>query len=466
MLYFGLFLTIASGFVFVHCLSVKFTLIEKAGLSFPLGMAFTCFLMLLLDRVNIPLTPAPLLASQAFLLAGLCLFVYFYRKDAWVSLRESVSPSSLKDVNLVWLLFILMTVYVEYMNFSKCMYFPPSDRDSLSGFETIGYIASQEHTFKGLSIFDERYMLGIHGPASYITYAPLVQLCYAYVYTLGAETSKIVPALMYLFFLLAFYGAASRAAGKTGAAVATFFVLLTPEMLGFSSLSMTNVIHAVFASLSVIYLSLWFQTREKKDLLLCGALLGGNILCRTEGIVFTAAVLLLLFIDAFRSKRYRGFVQASLWALVPLVVWTLYRKMNGLYAESIAVTHPFWDAEKAGVIVSYMWGLYKNTLYYGWTFNVFLIAFLANLWFLIRKKDSLYLLLAIGLSSLFYILILYQVDYKWDTMHNVLSYSAKRFLFCFIPMIWYFSLTCHAVSVLFRRMERFLLLRYFSRRTK
>jgi hypothetical protein len=302
-------------------------------------------------------------------------------------------------------------------------------------------------------------MSGIHGPASYITYAPLVQLCYAYVYALGAETSKIIPGLMYLFFLPAFYGATSRAAGRTGAAVATFFVLLTPEMLGFSSLSMTNVIHAVFASLSVIYMSLWFKTREKKDLILCGALLGGNILCRTEGIVFIAAVLLLLGVDALRSKRYRDFAGASLFALVPLVVWTLYAKLNGLYAESIAITHPFWDAEKAGVIVSYMWSLYTNTLYYGWSFIVFGIAFLANLWFLIRRKDSLYLLLGVGLSTVFYLLVLYQIDYRWDTIDNVMSYSVKRFMFCFIPMVWYFSLTNRAVSALFRRLERFLLIR-------
>ncbi|MDR1644746.1 MAG: glycosyltransferase family 39 protein [Tannerellaceae bacterium] len=459
MLYLGLFLTIASGFIFIHCLSVKFTLIEKAGLSFPLGMALTCFLMLLLDQAHIPLAAAPLLTTQALLVTGLCAFVYFYRKDAFASLREPALLPSLKGANLVWLLFILATAYAEYMNFSKCMYFPPSDRDSLTAFDTIGYIAAQEQTFKGISLFDASYMPDIHGPASSITYAPLVQLSYAYVYALGAATSKIIPGLMYLCFLVAFYGATLRVAGRTGAAVATFFVLLTPEMLGFSSLSMTNVIHAVFASLSVIYMSLWFRTREKKDLLLCGALLGGNILCRTEGIVFTGAVMLLLWVDALRRKQYRGPALSSLLAFVPLVVWTLYSKLNGLYAESIAITHPFWDAEKIGTISSYMWLLYTNTLYYGWTFIVFLIAFLANLWFLVRKRDSLWLLLGIGLSMLFYMMVLYQIDYKWDTIHNVMSYSSKRFLFCFIPMIWYFSLTNHAVSSLFRRLEQFLVIR-------
>jgi hypothetical protein len=456
MLYFGLFLTVATGFVFVHCLSVKFTLIEKAGLSFPLGAAFICVMMLLLDYANIPLSPASLLTGQALLLAGLSLFVCFRRKDAWASLRESVFRISLKDVNLVWLLFIVATIYVEYMNFSKCLYFPPTDRDSLAGFETIGYIAGMEHTFKGISIFDIKYMPGIHGPASYITYAPLVQLCYAYVYALGAETSKIIPGLMYLFFLVAFYGAAARAAGKTAAAAATFFVLITPEMVAWSSLSMTNVIHAVYASLSVVYMALWFRTRDRKDLLLCGALLGGNILSRNEGIVFTATVLLLLFIDAFRAKRYRGFILASLFALVPLIVWTLFSKLNGLYAAGITITHPFWDAEKADTIASYMWALYTSTQYYGWTFIVFPITFFANLRFLVRKRDSLYLLLAIALASIFYIVVLYQIDYIWDDMRNVLSYSAKRFLFCFVPIVWYFSFTNYAVSVLFRKVEQFL----------
>jgi hypothetical protein len=456
MVYFGLFLTTLLGFVFVHSLSVKFTLVEKVGLSFPLGMALQVFLMLFIDQAGIPLKPAALLGGETLLLAALCAYVRFYRKDAFASLRTSVSLPSLKDVNLVWLFFVLGIAWLEYMNLSKCLYFPVTDRDSLAGFDTIGYIIAQEHTLRGISLFDKGYMPDIHGPASYITYAPLVQLSYAYVYTLGAETSKIIPGLMYLFFLPAFYGATARAAGKTGAAVATFFMLLTPEMLAFSSLSMTNVIHAVFASLGVIYMALWFRTREKKDLLLCGALLGGNILSRMEGIVFTGTVLFLLFIDMLRTKQYRDVLQHALLALVPLVCWTLYTKLNGLYADSIAITRPFWDAGKVSTILHYMWQLYTNTLYYGWAFVIFAAAFVVNLRNLVRRQDSLYVLLGIGLSTAFYLLVIYQIDYKWDTIENVLSYSVKRFLFCFIPMLWYFSLTNQAVRAAFGKLERLL----------
>jgi hypothetical protein len=459
MVHLGILLTIATGFVFVHCLSVKFTLVEKAGLSFLLGMALETFLMLFIDQAGIPLTPASLLTGEILLLAGLCAFVYRYRKDALESIQASVSLSSFKDLNMVWLIFIAATACIEYMNLSKCLYFPPSDRDALAGFETIGYIAAMEHTLKGISLFDSTYIQEIHGPASYITYAPLVQLSYTYVYALGAETSKIVNALMYLFFLVAFYGVTRRAAGKTGAAVATFFMLMTPEMLSFSSLSMTNVIHAAFASLSVIYMALWFRGREKKDLLACGVLLGANVMCRTEGIVFTGAIGLLLLIDALRNKQYlASLLPAALFALVPLLCWTLYKEVNGFYSESIAITHPFWDAEKAGVILGYMWRLYKDPLYYGWTFAAFIIAFIANMWFVVRKRDSLYLLLALALSSAFYLALLYQIDYKWDTIDNVMLYSAKRFMFCFIPVIWYFTLSNHAVRTVFMKLEQLLLI--------
>jgi hypothetical protein len=455
MLYPAMLLTLALGLAFVHCLPGKFSAVEKAGLAFPLGMALQVLLMLFTDQAGIPLKALPLLLGEALLLAALCLFICRKRRE---NIPRTIIPPSLSpgNINLVWLLFIVAIVCMECMNLAKCLYFPPSDGDSLAGFETIGYIAAREHTLKGLSIFDSSYMPGIHGPASYITYAPLVQLSYAYVYALGAETSKIIPALMYLSFLTAFYGATSRAAGRTAAAAATFFVLMTPEMLAFSSLSMTNVIHAVFASLGVIYMALWFRERERKDLLLCGALLGGNILCRTEGIVFTAAVLLLLAADAFRTRQYRPFLQTALLALVPLAVWTLYTKINGLYAESIAITRPFLDAAKAATIRTYVWRLYTNVQFYGWSFAAFAAAFLANLWFLVRRRDSLGLLLAIGLSMLFYLLVIYQIDYTWDAMENVLAYSVKRFFFCFIPLLWYFSLTNRAVRSLFLRLEQFL----------
>ena len=148
----------------------------------------------------------------------------------------------------------------------------------------------------------------IHNAGSYIVYAPMVQLSYAFVYLLGAETSKLIPALIYLSFLIAFYGCMKRVINKTGSAIAVFFMMITPEMFAFSSLSATNVIHAVSASLGIIYIAIWFKYREKKDLYLGALSLGLNIWTRTDGIVFILAALFVITIDAIIKKTWKSII--------------------------------------------------------------------------------------------------------------------------------------------------------------
>jgi hypothetical protein len=455
MLYTGIILASITGFLFINAISPKFTLSEKVGLSFPTGLFFVTFIMLLLDAVNIPMTQNSILTGILIFSAGLITLTVFKRKASFEALKKSFSFSFFGEINAIWIFFVVLIVYIEYMNFQKCLFWPPYDRDSLAGFETIGYIISQEHTLKGLSIFDQGYVQYIHNAASYITYAPMVQLSYAFVYIFGAETSKIIPGLMYAFFLFSFYAVSKRVVKKTAAAVITFFVLLTPEMLSWSSLSMTNVIHAIFASLSIIYMAVWLRERQKRDLFLSAVLLAINSWCRTEGVVFIGAVLCILFVDMLLKKNYKDFAFYTLIAVSVFIVWNVFMKLNALYADSIIIAKPFWNGEKMDTIWKYMMDLYKSTTYYGITFIVFTIGFFANLWFLIRKRDNLYLLSIILLAMLFYIIVLYQIDYVWDKMENVLVYSAKRFMFCFIPVIWYYIASNGTVIWVMDKAETF-----------
>ncbi|MDR1096607.1 MAG: glycosyltransferase family 39 protein [Tannerella sp.] len=444
-------------------ISSKFTLGEKAGLSFPAGIFFVTLIMLLMDAVSIPLTRGSILTGLSVFVVGLIMWTaYRWRKNlASLSLASLRKPFSFTfgEINAVWILFVVLIVYVEFLNFQKCIFWPPYDGDSLAGFETIGYIISQEHTLKGLSIFQEDYMAGIHTGVSYSTYAPLVQLSYAFVYMLGAETSKIIPGLMYAFFLFAFYSVSKRIMKKTAAAIITFLVLLTPEMLAFSSLSMTNVIHAVYASLGIVYLTVWLRERKKKDLYLSAALLAMNGLCRMEGVVFIGAASCILFADTLSKKNYRDFAVYVLIAVSGFAIWNVFMKLNGIYADSIIITKPFWDTHKASTIWKYMLDLYESTTYYGITFIAFVAGFFINLILLIRKRDNLYLLSTILLAMMFYVVLLYQIDYIWDSIENVLSFSAKRFMFCFIPLLWYYTGSNGTVIWAMNKAERFLSLR-------
>lgn len=453
MLALGIIIVVAVGLMAVHIVSPRMSWVERIGLAFPVGMGIQTMIMALIDMCSVPLTSGSMIVSgivAALVLAAGCRIRGMRMRHVP---REPYAPTG--EYNLVWLLLMCLIVYFEYMNFSKCMYFPTFDRDSLAGFDTIGYVIAKEHTFGMMSLFDTLRSPHIHNAGSYITYAPMTQLSYAYVYLLGAETSKLIPALMYLSFIIAFYGVVSRVTGRTIAAAATLLMMITPEMISFSSMSATNCIHAVSASLGVIYVALWFRERRQGDLALGALLLALNVWTRTDGVVFVLAALVAVGVVAVRQRRWRWILTIGC-AFIPMLLWWLFCKVSGFYAEGIVIMFPFWDAEKAGAICRGIWSLVCNTDRYGVTFLFFGLAVIANAWFVIKRRDNLPLLAMMLMAILLYMVMLYQIDYKWDTMGNVLAYSAKRFLFCFVPLAWFFAVTGRWCVLLSARVEKLL----------
>lgn len=234
MLALGIIIVVTVGLMAVHIVSPRLSWVERIGLAFPVGMGIQTMVMALIDMCSVPLTSGSMIVSGIVVAAALAAGCRWRGMRMRSVPREPYAPSG--EYNLVWLLLVGLIVYFEYMNFSKCMYFPTFDRDSLAGFDTIGYVIAQEHTFGMMSLFDTLRSPHIHNAGSYITYAPMTQLSYAYVYLLGAETSKLIPALMYLAFIIAFYGALCRVTGRTVAAAATLLMMITPEMISFSSM--------------------------------------------------------------------------------------------------------------------------------------------------------------------------------------------------------------------------------------
>lgn len=448
----GILFLFLTGFLLIKRISIKFTLTECVGFAFPLGLGLITFFMMLEDWVGIKLTHTANLATTILLLTTSIAISIPQRK----ALLGSLKPQwDFKWINLVWILLLILIVYAEYSNFEKTLYFPTYDRDSMAGFDTIGYVAAQEHTYKGMSIFDGNYIPQIHAAGSYITYMPMVQLSYAYVYSLGAETSKAVPALIYLSFLFGFYGLTKRVTCRTAAILATFGMMISPEMFSFSSLSNTNVIHACAASAGMIYICLWFKNSERRDLLLGCTLLALNCWIRTEGVVFVLAALLLVLIRECKEKQFRKLLLPTA-AILPIVLFAVYATTNGLTAENVIIAHPYWDPLKMQAIAGGAVFLICISHYYGYTFLLLLVAAIANLKYAIKELDGLHILLVILVTTVLYFLILYHINYIWDSLDNVINYSAKRFLFCMVPIAWFYITTNKMVRNLLQKMENAL----------
>lgn len=451
----GIIISCLVGFSILNFISPRFSILEKAGLSFLLGMAAQTLGMLLLDSAGIRLTVGNILVFSILLIVLLNIKTFLRRNEIIQMLRSTRFTVLPAGINLVWLLFIVLIVYLEYMNWTKCMFWPTFDRDSLAGFDTIGWIISREHTLKGLSVFQGDYMPGINGAGSYITYMPMIQLSYAYVYLLGAATSKLIPALIYLCFLVSFYAVANRFCGHTAAAMATFFILITPEMIAFSSLSGTNVIHAVYAALGVIYTVLWLREGDRAFFALAILLTAGGGWVRNESVVFVVASTIVIFLCDRKRRNYKDALLFAGISLSPFLLWNVFMIINGLFAESNVILRPFIDTEKMITIWLYLKSLLGSTLYYGLGFVLFPVAILLNIRNITGRREFVLPAITV-LSLLFYAVLLYQIDYNWDTIQNVLSYSAKRFLFCFSPLVWLYIFSNQMVNRFFSKADKML----------
>ena len=152
MLIAGIVIVIAIGFILLNDISLQFSWYEKIGLSFPIGIGIQTMLMAVINLLGIPLTVPNIFIADGILILAL-LYPLYRRKEEVAAYYKNSLHFTTPRYNLVWLFFIGVILYLEYMNFAKCIYFPTFDRDSLAGFDTIGYVIAQEHTLKDLSLF-------------------------------------------------------------------------------------------------------------------------------------------------------------------------------------------------------------------------------------------------------------------------------------------------------------------------
>ncbi|MDR0757762.1 MAG: hypothetical protein LBF85_07950 [Tannerella sp.] len=301
MLVTGLLISILFGLCVVLSISRQLKWTETLGLAFPVGIGVQTFLMVCLDFVGIRITATSIILVSLVCMAALIVRLYFCRK----ALGEWFAPIcifSYPKINWLWIAVMVALAVVCVMNVAKTMYYPTFDTDSVRGFNLTGMAVAHEGTVKNLSLYNDVNFLP-RNYNLYMTYTPLVQLGYTYVYMLGAETSKIFTALIFVSFLFAFYGVTSRFATHTLTALTTFFVVITPEMLGFSSMSGSNFVHALYASLGLLFFAVWYYKKMPSFLWLSAALLMLNVWTRNEGLAFIGAACCLLAWQCIDFKR-------------------------------------------------------------------------------------------------------------------------------------------------------------------
>jgi hypothetical protein len=117
----------------LNVVALRLSFLEKVGLSFPIGLMLQTLIMLGMDSIGLGLASMQVVWVSLVSIVVLSAALWFRRQEVVEVWRErSAACRRLPEVNLVWLLFIGLTAYLEYMNWTKCMFFPTFDRDSIT----------------------------------------------------------------------------------------------------------------------------------------------------------------------------------------------------------------------------------------------------------------------------------------------------------------------------------------------
>lgn len=451
------------GFFIVHLTSRNSLFpLEKTGLSFPVGLGITTFIMFLMELAHIPLNLKFIISIVLIVTIGLSAISIFLRKK-WPLLNFEFKWPSIKDafktINLSWLLFFSVIIYLLYGITMKCMFWIPFEHDSVAGFDL--YAKMIAHTQGMLSDIFEVDNKPVSGTGARFVYPPFLALANSLCYMGKMESARILTPLMYISFLLLFYGLLKRYTTSLAAILFTLLLLITPEMMAHVALSQTNIPCAIYASSAAIFLILWFYKRVEAFFYLSLILMTLNIWVRSDSIVFNVAAITLLGIDALKNKTWKKFFMYSFICVIPLLSWTFFLKANGIKMDNnVFIKYLYWDYDKLKTIFDYWYFDSFSTSYYGIAYHLFFIVLLLNIRSIILKKDMLLLISFYFMVHILYSLLIYQVDPKSSAGSDIpgfMTMSYKRYVFCFIPLMYFYIASNNLLVKAFKKIDDYLL---------
>jgi len=454
MIVIGLITAFVLGLSVINFISRDFSILEKIGFSYIIGIGLETLFMFILDVMNIRFT-----GSILIFVSLICILVLNYKniknsKNIIGKIRHfdlKLPKINIKKIKLVWLFFFILTCFLLYGSVSKCLYWPTSAYDNVTSFDLMGKVMGIEGKIYN-SLF-EVDGVAVRSVGTGADYPPLVAGNFAFAYSFGSATSKIMSALLFVFFVIAFYSLLVKYINKTSSMIFTFFMIIAPEMFAFTSLSTSNIPFMIYTASAIITLFIWFDKKEKKYLFISSILMFFSTWARGEGIAFFGVAFVMLLFDSIKNKNWKELLIYSSIVLFSIISWNLYLKFTIEITQNRFITHLFWDYSKFLKILTGVKTLITNTNLYGISFYMFFLVFLLNIKNLFKDKIHLVIMILLSLSA--YSSLFYQIDNEVQraSIESLMMSSYKRGLFTFIPLIWFYISMTKITNFVFGRLE-------------
>ena len=470
MLTVGIILCYLLGLSLMSLISRKYTVAEAVGYSFLIGMLLETFFLFVLDVVGIQYSQSILVGLNMLVIAAAIGLNYKNRHTFKYDIKTL--DIGIKNINLPAIFIFFFIVYLFYGITTKCLFWPPTEHDTIGSFDKLGRIMALEGKLK-ISLF-QYDLQGAGG-----LYPPLYHGSFAYVYIFGAEMPKIITTLFFLSLLTTFYSAVRNFVGSTAAMLATIFLMLTPELFSHAALSLGNLPTTAFVCGAVLATITWLEKSDDKYFGLGAICMAGVIWIRSDTIVFIAAALLVLGIYFLRTRNFKQPFIYSVIAVAPFIIWNLYLKLKigvaqaGKFDLGIGYNTERMDVV-GGYVKAFLLGNVKGGVdggqLYGLVFVLFFLLLAVNLVLIglsiakVYKADTkevantgLNTLLFFLVSFALYFAVFYFINetVQNDPIASLMESSFKRGMFFFVPLVVFYTFTNHLSTRAFNWLEGF-----------
>jgi len=446
-----------TGLLIALLISDKFSPGELLGLPFILGLGYTSFLMFFLDTIKLGITYAHVvstLIASVIISVGAIYYLYSKKIRSLDTLKNT--RLSLSGLNLAWLCFFGFGSYLAYGITLKCLYWPPAEFDSIEGYDLLAKAIAHEGTIANSVLLNPAIVAGC-GPR--LLYPPLFASCNAICYMSGMESPKLITALLFVSWLILFYSLIKRFVPHTVAAIATFLMMIAPEMFANASFTLTNLPTAVYASTAVISFYIWRGQKVSGFFALSIITLIFATWTRSDAIIFYPGILLVLLYDVWKSKNVKPLLSFGAISIIPFVLWHFYLTAHVTrQQDSFFIKKLFYDGNKVHEVLGHAWNMLMQTNLYGIVFYVFLpVLLISVIYNVYKRQQNMFDFLVIVLGAWFlYTMLYYQMK---DTDGSLFAQGGwmlsgyKRGMFSFVPLAVFYSATNSLALKLYRKVE-------------
>lgn len=439
------------GFLFVNLISINFSTFEKIGFAFPIGLGFVSFIFFIFQIISIKIDIISTMLGVVFF--SICIYVWLKHKNQHSKMLEFNIGNAIK-LTFSWFLCLIVMLYFLGGIGAKNFYYTPLEYDSIVGYDLLAKtIAKEGKTLT--SFFDYPYQNTID--ILRFVYPPYVSSSFAFAYLSDFQNPKIITFLLFISFLISFYGLIRSKINDTWAIFFTLVMMLTPEFFSHASLALSNLPNGILTSLSALCLVLYLTERTLKYFYISLVFMVLSNWTRSDSIVFVLGAAILFVLDFYKTKEWRLPLLYIVVSVLPLIIWSIFIQLNlHIKTSEIFVNNFFWNSEKLTSLfskTSYL--LLASGMTYGITFQLFLVILALN--FVDLFTTQIHLAIFIVVSWFAYTLLYYQMDNAAiGDLETYIYTGFKRGMFNFVPLCWFFIATSPFSEKWIKKMDSFI----------